>query len=98
MLTFKKQIASALFATVKETFPAATLTEDTLLDMLEYPPDPAMGDLALPCFKLSKELRRSPMQIADMLCAAYAPVGECERAESVKGYLNFYLNRAAFAR
>ena len=96
MLTFKKQIASALFATVSETFPTATLTEDTILDMLEYPPDSSMGDLALPCFKLSKELRRSPMQIADMLCAAFAPAGECERAESVKGYLNFYLNRAAF--
>lgn len=98
MLTFKRKMADAVLAAAKEVFPAATLTAQTLFEMLEYPPDAAMGDLALPCFKLSKELRRSPVQIADMLCASLSPDGDCERVESVKGYLNFYLNRAAFAR
>ena len=35
--------------------------------MLEYPPDKSMGDLALPCFRLSKSLRRSPVEIAKTL-------------------------------
>ena len=32
--------------------------------MLEYPPDSKMGDLSLPCFKLSKSLRKAPPAIA----------------------------------
>jgi arginyl-tRNA synthetase len=59
--------------------------------MLEYPPDPAMGDLAMPCFRLSKTLRRSPVQIAAQL----AEQVKCEcaaRIEAVNGYLNFYLS------
>ena len=38
-----------------------------IMDALEYPPNPEMGDLALPCFKLSKVLRKSPVMIADSL-------------------------------
>ncbi|HEX2066998.1 MAG TPA: arginine--tRNA ligase, partial [Candidatus Thermoplasmatota archaeon] len=31
---------------------------------LESPPDPAMGDLGLPCFPLARALRKSPAAIA----------------------------------
>lgn len=40
------------------------LAEDQIVAMLETPPDPALGDLGLPCFRLAKELRRSPADIA----------------------------------
>ncbi len=32
--------------------------------VLEYPPDPKMGDLAFPCFILSKKLKKSPGEIS----------------------------------
>ena len=38
-----------------------------LLQYLEYPTDSRMGDVALPCFILAKELKLSPMQIAENL-------------------------------
>ena len=97
MLKIKVLIAEHLCEGIR------TLTEDCPLSaaevaaMLEYPPDPAMGDLALPCFKLSKQLRRSPVQIA----AAVAPAikGECvERAEALNGYINVYLSADYLAK
>ena len=41
------------------------LDSKQIYDMLEVPPNAEMGDLALPCFKLSKVLRKSPVQIAE---------------------------------
>ena len=97
MLTLKKKTAAQLADTVKAAFPAAELGAEDILGMLEYPPDPTMGDLALPCFRLSKSLRRSPMDIATTLAKGFS----CEEFASVSavgGYLNFTLAGTAFAR
>ncbi|MBI4239704.1 arginine--tRNA ligase [Candidatus Uhrbacteria bacterium] len=37
--------------------------------LLETPPNPQFGDLALPCFSLTKELQASPAEIASKLAA-----------------------------
>ena len=50
MLTLKKKTAEALAAAAGSCFSAVSLTADEIATMLEYPPDAAMGDLALPCF------------------------------------------------
>ena len=59
--------------------------------MLEYPPDTTMGDLAFPCFKLSKTLRRAPVQIAATIAEGLSgsPVA---KAEAVNGYLNIKID------
>ena len=67
MLTLKNTTAERIAALAAELFSVDTLSATDVLAMLEYPPDPAMGDLALPCFRLSKVLRRSPMDIAARL-------------------------------
>ncbi len=36
---------------------------------LEIPPDPKLGDFAFPCFKLAKQLKKSPPQIAQQILA-----------------------------
>jgi arginyl-tRNA synthetase len=67
----------------------------TALDIsafLEYPPEPGMGDLALPCFKLSRILRKSPAMIADEL-KEYVILPCVERCESKSGYLNIFLSK-----
>ncbi|MFB9329361.1 arginine--tRNA ligase [Paenibacillus aurantiacus] len=64
--------------------------------LIEYPPNPEMGDLSLPCFKLSKLLRKPPQAIAEEL-KSRINLGEVERIEAVSGYLNFYLDSARFA-
>ena len=55
-----------------------------------------MGDLALPCFKLSRTLRSSPVKIADTLAAALSSPLFSE-VSAVNGYLNFRMNGSAFA-
>ena len=95
MLQIKQLLAGEILDGVKTVSPegAAALTETDILNLLEYPPDPAMGDIALPCFKLSRILRRSPVQIANALAPCIG--GDCvERAEAVNGYLNIYLSGA----
>ena len=54
---------------------------------LEYPPGPAMGDLALPCFKLSKVLRRAPPEIAAALAEHFQ--SDALTAAPAGGFLNF---------
>lgn len=93
MLKIKQLIAQNILEGVKGINPAAELTADELAGMLEYPPDDAMGDLALPCFKLAKSLRRAPVMIAQVLadgmnCACV------QSAEALNGYLNIRLDPA----
>ena len=96
MQILKNTAAQIVSSAACELFAPAVLTVDEVCTMLEYPPDGSMGDLALPCFKLSKSLRRSPMEIASKLAEklshpAFASI------EAVGGYLNFKKDAAAFA-
>ena len=96
MLTLKKKTADILEAAVKDGFGEGILSAADIFAMLEYPPDRSMGDLALPCFKLSKALRRSPVQIADALATA-VKCEEFSEVSAINGYLNFKINPASFA-
>ncbi len=96
MHILKKKTAALLAECVAEKFGEGLLSADDIFASLEYPPDSAMGDIALPCFRLSKTLRRSPVQIAEALAEAVC----CEEFSSVSatnGYLNFKIDPAAFA-
>ncbi|MBR2466164.1 MAG: arginine--tRNA ligase [Clostridia bacterium] len=97
MIKLKKKTAELLSAAVSTSFGEGLLSADEIAAMLEYPPDKTMGDIALPCFKLSKTLRRSPVQIAETLAAALA----CEEFSSVSalnGYLNIKIDMTAFGK
>ncbi len=96
MLTIKKHIADKLFEKYSALVPAPTLTADDLAGFLEYPPDDKLGDLAFPCFKLSKELRKAPPMIASTLAEGLSDevIGS---AAAVGGYLNIKINPAYFA-
>ncbi|SEB86192.1 arginine--tRNA ligase [Paenibacillus sp. GP183] len=71
-------------------------TEKDIAALIEYPPNSEMGDLSLPCFILSKKLRKAPQAIADDI-KQHIKMDEIQRVESVSGYLNFYLNNERFA-
>ncbi|MBQ8689932.1 MAG: arginine--tRNA ligase [Clostridia bacterium] len=96
MLTLKKKTAELLASAITEKFGDGLLTADEIFAMLEYPPNKEMGDLALPCFKLSKSLRRSPVDIAKAL----ADTVQCEEFSEISamgGYLNFRISPSAFS-
>ncbi|MBQ8743112.1 MAG: arginine--tRNA ligase [Clostridia bacterium] len=89
MQNLKSNIAKKL----SEAIPSES-SESTYLDIvasLEYPPDPTMGDLALPCFKFAKAMRKSPVMIAEQLASSLTIDG-IGRIEAVKGYLNFFIS------
>lgn len=94
MVDFKTNIAQAL---EKET----GVDCEQLCSWLEVPPEREMGDYALPCFKLSKTMRKAPPVIAQALHDALNSQHDAlylERIETVGGYLNFFLDKAMVAR
>ncbi|MBQ7334999.1 MAG: arginine--tRNA ligase, partial [Clostridia bacterium] len=93
MQNIKKRIAEQIVNGVKSINADAELQVADVAAMLEYPPDAAMGDLAFPCFKLSKILRRSPVQIAATLAQGLSG-GAIGSAEAVNGYLNIKIDNA----
>ncbi len=70
----------------------------SLSSFIEIPPNTDMGDYALPCFKLSKVLRRSPVQIAESLASEFLADEYISECSAVNGYLNFKINRSGFAK
>jgi len=68
--------------------------------VIETPPNRALGDLALPCaFELARTLRKAPRAIAQEIVAALPPIDGIARIEAVGGgYINVFLDRAAFLR
>ncbi len=59
-------------------------------NLLETPTDTKMGDLALPCFKLSKALRSNPAMISSELASFMGNIDGVEKIQSVGPYLNFF--------
>ena len=61
--------------------------------VLEKPRDRAFGHFATPiAFSLAKEMRKSPMLIAEELASSFNNDDIFSSVESVKGYLNFRLS------
>lgn len=86
MKDIKTKIAKKLAGSIEQ------LSWTEIMDNLEYPPEPHMGDLALPCFKLSRVMRKSPMAIADSLVDSL-DIDVVERCESKSGYLNIFIKK-----
>ncbi len=55
-------------------------------------------DLAVPCFTMSKAMRKAPQAIADELAAAIEPSGLISAVTSTNGYLNFNIDPVAMVK
>ncbi len=65
---------------------------------MEIPPDTAMGDYAFPCFRLAKTMRKAPPAIAAELAQQVEKPAFVEKIEVKGAYLNFFLDKASFAK
>ena len=65
--------------------------------MLEVPPDPKMGDFALPCFTFAKEMKKSPAEIAKEIAENSKATEMIEKITAAGPYVNFFLNKQKFA-
>lgn len=78
------------------------ISEEDISAMLEYPADKKMGDLALPCFKLSKIMRKAPpviaKELADAIVSNESAREVFEKIENVNGYLNFFISKGNLAK
>lgn len=92
MLEIKQQIARALSEAAGGACPAPEIAA-----ALEYPPSAEMGDLAFPCFRLSRALKKAPPAIAADLAASFESPAVA-RAEAAGGYLNLFLDKEYLAR
>lgn len=76
--------------------PHVPLEKEELRRRLETPPEPELGDVAFPCFVLSKTLRRPPAAIAAELAAALNAASPGVRAEAAGGYVNLFFDPAVW--
>ncbi len=89
-MDYKKYIAEKL------KIDGASVEE--LAEWIALPPNTEMGDYALPCFKLAKLMRKSPVVIAEELKATVALDEVVSEVTAVNGYLNFKINKTDFVR
>lgn len=86
MIDFKDKIA-------EETSKVLELTKEELKEYIEIPKDTKMGDYALPCFKLAKEMKKSPVIIANEIKEKIEMANKyISKIEAVNGFLNIFIN------
>lgn len=73
------------------------IPENDVLSVLEYPPQPHLGDLAIPCFRFAKTLRKAPSEIAGQLGAGLQTNPLFDRIEVTGGYVNVTFERVSLA-
>ena len=86
MINFKEKIAESISK-------VTNISKDDLVNYIEKPKDNKMGDFALPCFKLAKEMKKAPMQIANEIKEEIeVPTEYIKNIEVVNGFLNIFIN------
>ncbi len=95
MLYIKNKIAASAASAIAALYPNSSVKAEDIVSYLEYPPDKTMGDLALPCFRFSRELRSAPPKIAESIANH---ISENKLLDGVAdmtlagGYLNFKIS------
>jgi len=76
-----------------------SLPIDELIQSIETPPDPKLGHLAFPCFKLAKEMRKAPPVIAQEISARLQDARQPWLGEirATGPYINIFLDRKFYA-
>lgn len=74
------------------------MSKEDIYPLLCVPPDPALGDYSLPCFRLAKTLRKSPVAIAEELAKSITTLPDgISKISALNGYLNFTLDKKSAA-
>ncbi len=91
MKNFKMEVANLLEPHVEG------MNAQEIYETIEFPKHPEMGDFAFPCFKLAKVFRKAPNMIAAEIAENIGSSADFEAIESLAAYINFKVDRAAFA-
>ena len=92
MIDFKQKIAEQISN-------IANLPENKVYEYIEIPSDKKMGDFAFPCFRLAKELKKSPQLIAEDLKNKMSfDENIIDKIDNLNGYLNFEVSKQAMIK
>ena len=69
-----------------------------ILELLEQPPKPELGDYAFPCFRLAKVMRKAPQMIASEIAEKIEKPDYLEKIEVQGAYINFFTNKTDYAK
>jgi arginyl-tRNA synthetase len=99
MHRYKQTIAEHIAESLQAQFGEIDGLPDaaSIAGLIEYPPNPEMGDFSFPCFRLSKLLRKAPAQIAEQLCQQIDKPAFVSSLVAVAGYVNVFLDKQVFA-
>lgn len=90
MKDFKQIIA-------EEIEKATNINKEKILENIGVPKDTSNGDYTFPCFILAKELKKSPVAIAEEIKEKISQnlenIKEISEVSAVNGFLNFKLNK-----
>ena len=86
MDSFRNDVTGAVSAALKDMG-----AED--IDFQTEIPSVEGADLAVPCFTMSKALRKAPAAIAQELAERIKPAGSISSVSAVNGYLNFAMDQ-----
>lgn len=96
MIFAKKKISALIHSALCTLNAGDAISSEDIVKALEYPPSPENGDLAFPCFRLSKALRKAPAAIASDIQNALPECELIEHTEQAGPYLNFYFDKTVF--
>jgi len=82
---FEKELAQL----ISKTANIENFGEQEVIELLARPKDITLGDICMPCFRLSKALRKNPIDIANELGEKIAKPPFVKEISAVAGYLNF---------
>lgn len=99
-MSYKEQIGKLISAGLEKAEVDASALGD-ISSLVEVPKDRKMGDFAFPCFRLAKQMRKGPPQIAAQLLPlleeCLADFDDLSEVIAAGPYLNFRVNKAALA-
>lgn len=92
----KDQITSIISKALKKI--NANLKPEEINSLIEIPPSSEMGDFAFPCFILSKQLKKSPHDIAIEIREHLNNPQEFQDIQTSGPYINFFVDRNILAK
>lgn len=97
----KAQVAQALHTSLQTLAGDHPVNLDgaAIYAMLERPPEAHLGDYALPCFRIAKDLKRKPQDVAADISAALSKLGSpwIEKVDVAGPFLNIHVSASTLA-
>jgi arginyl-tRNA synthetase len=95
----KAELATVIADVLRESLNATQELDINLFDLIETPPEAAMGDYAMPCFRLAKALKKKPQEIAMAIKTALEEknIPILQEIKVIGAFLNFFIQKIRLA-